>query len=61
MKISDLSLREKVLQTLIVRVDNETFYPEKVGGFFPLSPEKHKKIAVVPVARYEPFLMLDLL
>lgn len=34
MKITDLSLKEKVLQTSVVRVDNETFYPEKVGGIY---------------------------
>ena len=34
MRITDLSLREKVLQTAIVRVDNKNFYPEKVGGIF---------------------------
>ena len=34
MKITDLTLREKILQTMVVRVGNDDFYPEKVGGVF---------------------------
>ena len=32
--ISSLSIREKVLQTVIIRVTNGNFNPAKVGGVF---------------------------
>ena len=34
MKISDLSLREKILQTVIIRVNKDKFVPDKVGAAF---------------------------
>ena len=34
MKITDLSLREKVLQTVILRIRNDQFVPDKVGAAF---------------------------
>ena len=32
--ISSLSIREKVLQTVVIRVTNDNFNPAKVGGVF---------------------------
>lgn len=34
MKITELSLREKILQTVIIRVDKEHFVPDQVGAAF---------------------------
>lgn len=34
MKISDLSLREKILQTIVIKVDKDNFVPDKVGAAF---------------------------
>ena len=34
MKITDLSLREKILQTVIIKVDKNQFVPDQVGGAF---------------------------
>ena len=34
MKISDLSLKEKILQTVVVRVDKERFISDQVGAAF---------------------------
>lgn len=34
MKVSDLSLREKILQTVVIKVDKDKFVPDKVGGAF---------------------------
>lgn len=34
MKVTDLSLREKILQTVIIKVDRERFVPEQVGAAF---------------------------
>lgn len=34
MKIRDLSLEEKILQTVVIRVDKDNFVPDKVGAAF---------------------------
>ena len=34
MKVSDLSLKEKILQTMIIRITDHDFIPDKVGGVF---------------------------
>ncbi len=34
MKFSDLSLREKILQTVVIRVDKDNFVPDQVGAAF---------------------------
>ena len=34
MKITDLSLREKILQTVVIKVDKDKFNSEKVGAAF---------------------------
>ena len=34
MKISDLSLREKILQTIVIKVDKDNFVPDMVGAAF---------------------------
>lgn len=34
MKITDLSLREKILQTVILRIKKDQFVSDKVGGAF---------------------------
>jgi len=34
MKVKDLSLREKILQTVVIRVDKDNFNPAKVGATF---------------------------
>ena len=34
MKVTDLSLREKILQTVVIKVDKDNFVPEQVGAAF---------------------------
>lgn len=34
MKITDLSLRDKILQTVVIRVDKDRFVPDKIGAAF---------------------------
>ena len=34
MKIQDLSLREKILQTVVIKVDKDRFVSDPVGGAF---------------------------
>lgn len=34
MRVTDLSLKEKILQTVVIRVDKDKFVPDQVGAAF---------------------------